>query len=113
MPLRTDRRTSFDIPQPSRPPSARITANTRIRPNHICSSSELSQLSDTVPTDGPKYSAAQIAKSKAPIEIASLTRPRKMPTMIDIAIATMMRMSMIGIGDVVSARHAWGQNGSR
>ena len=87
----------------------RMMANTRIRPNHICSSSELNQLEETSPTAGPKYSAAQIAINRAAIDIASLTKPRTRPTTTETSKATAMIMSMIGIGDVVSGQPGEGR----
>ena len=76
MPLNTESRINFEIPQPRSPPTERMMANTRIRPNHTCSSAELIQLFDISPTIGPKYSAAQMATTNAAIEIASFTKPR-------------------------------------
>jgi len=55
----------------------KIMAKTRMRPNQVCAAKELSQLSETSPTAGPKYNEAQIAITRA------------------------MIMSMIGIEDVV------------
>ena len=43
MPERIDSRTSFDNPQLRSPPTDRMTANRKMRPNHICNSSESSQ----------------------------------------------------------------------
>ena len=75
-----------------------------MRPNQVRASTELIQLSVIRPTAGPKYSAAQIAASNAATEIASLMKPLTIPMITDTAMARTMRMSMIGIGDVGSAR---------
>ena len=100
MPDNIDSRTSFDRPQLRIPPTATKTANTRIRPNHICSSFTSSQPAVVVPTAGPKYNAAQIANNSAAREMASLIRPRMRPTITEMIMATTMTMSMIGIGAV-------------
>jgi len=100
MPLSTDSLTSFEIPQPISPPRDKMMAKTRMRPNQVCISCELIQLSEISPTPGPKYRAAQMAVSNAVIEIASLMNPRMTPMITEIISATAMSMSIIGIRDV-------------